>query len=266
LGKCFHSLSGIDDDLKLVRSAGLLYNRAMHPAGVWVFLVALLFESAMPAHAESQGRTPSGPVGASMALLATLQDAGILPPEGSPEANRAIQVVIQFQGLFMKSADPAVRQFVDQALETKYAARAEAVGTEFRKSGWTSEVVEAVCDHYAEISAQERAQLTGSFARVNMRPEDFELLRGLYTRARSTFDRQGRSIHRVFAEHRRAMPGGKQFDRKEQRDGDEGVHTHQGEDGSYQGRAAGVEEARWSRTGPFLLRPAGYLPVHQHPR
>ena len=82
-----------------------------------------------------------------MALLATLQDAGILPPEGSPEANRVIQAVIQFQGLFMKSADPAVRQFVDQALENKYAARAEAVGTEFRKNGWTSEVVEAVCDH-----------------------------------------------------------------------------------------------------------------------
>jgi len=89
----------------------------MHRAGLWLFFVALLFESAMPAHAESQGRTPSGPVGASMALLATLQDAGILPPEGSPEANRVIQVVIQFQGLFMKSADLAVRQFMDQALE-----------------------------------------------------------------------------------------------------------------------------------------------------
>jgi len=220
----------------------------------------------MPAHAESQGRTPSGPVGASMALLATLQDAGILPPEGSPEANRVIQVVIQFQGLFMKSADLAVRQFMDQALEAKYAGRAEAIGAEFRQGGWTSEALDAVCDHYAEISAQERAQLTGSFARVNMRQEDFELLRDLYTRARSTFVRQGRSIHRVFADHRHAMPGGKQFDRKEKRDGDEGVHTHQGEDGPYQGRAAGVEEARWSRTSPFLLRPAGYLSVHQHPR
>ena len=47
-----------------------------------------------------------------MALLATLQDANVLPPEGTPEANRVIQIVIQFQGLFMKSSDPvAARVF-----------------------------------------------------------------------------------------------------------------------------------------------------------
>ena len=49
-----------------------------------------------------------------MALLATLQEAGILPPEGTPEANKVIQIVIQFQGLFMKSTDSAVRQFVER--------------------------------------------------------------------------------------------------------------------------------------------------------
>ena len=79
-----------------------------------------------------------------MALLATLQDAGILPPEGSSEANKVIQIVIQFQGLFMKSTDPAVRQFVDEALNAKFAARAEDIGAEFRKAGWTSEMLEAV--------------------------------------------------------------------------------------------------------------------------
>jgi hypothetical protein len=218
----------------------------------------------LPALVKSQGRTPSGPVGASMALLATLQDAGILPPEGTPEANKVVQIVIQFQGLFMKSTDPAVEQFVGEALNAKFAARAEDTGAEFRKAGWTSEVLEAVCDHYAGLSLQERAQLAGSFTRVNMRREDFESLSDLFVRARSAFSRQGRDIHRVFADHRRNMPGGKRFDRKERRDGDEGLHTYQGEDRPHEGRPAVVEETRRSRTGPFLLRPAGHLLIHHH--
>jgi hypothetical protein len=201
-----------------------------------------------------------------MALLATLQDAGILPPEGSPQANKVIQIVIQFQSLFMKSTDPGVRQFVDQALGAKFAAHADEIGADFRKTGWTSEVLEAVCDHYAELSVQEHSQLAESFMRVNMRPEDFESLSGLYAKARTAFSDQGRSIHRIFAEHRRNMPGGKRFDRKERRDGDEGLHTDQGEDRSYEGRAAVIEEARRSRAGAFLLRPAGYLPVHHDER
>jgi hypothetical protein len=252
-------------DRKLVPSSRLLYNRAMHRAGVW--LSVFLFCGVVSAAAvQSQGRTPSGPVGASMALLATLHDAGILPPEGTPQANKVIQIVIQFQSLFMKSTDPAVRQFVDQALAAKFAAHAEEIGADFRKSGWTSEVLEAACDHYAGLSGQERSQLAGSFMRVNMRPEDFESLSDLYAKARSTFSRQGRSIHEIFAEHRRNMPGGKRFDRKERRDGDEGLHTHQGEDRSYEGRAAIIEKARRRRTGAFLLWPAGYLPVHYDAR
>jgi hypothetical protein len=235
----------------------------MHRAGLWLFL--LLFAGfVMPGPVQSQGRAPSGPVGASMALLATLQDAGILPSEGTPEANKVIQIVIQFQGLFMKSTDAAVRQFVDQGLKSKFAARAQDISVEFRKAGWTSEVLEAVCDHYKELSVQERAQLAGSFAQVNMRQEDFEVLSDLYDKAQSTFNQQGRNIHRIFAEHRRNMPGGKRFDRKERRDGDESLHTHQSEDGPHEGRPALVEEARRSRTGPFLLRPTRHFLVHHH--
>jgi hypothetical protein len=227
----------------------------MHRAGLLLSLVFLV-GVAMPAPGQSQGRTPSGPVGASMALLATLQDAGVLPPEGSPEANRVIQIVIQFQGLFMKSMEPTVRHFVDEAFATKFTGRAEEIGVEFRKGGWTSEIVEAVCDRYVEISSDERADLNESFARVNMRAEDFQILSDLFAKARSVFNQQGRNIHRIFAERRREMPGGKRFDRKERRDGDKGLHTDQGQDGSHQGRAAGVEETRWSRASAFVLRSA----------
>ena len=162
-----------------------------------------------------------------MALLATLQDADVLPPEGSPEANRVIQIVIQFQGLFMKSADPVVREFFDQALASKYTDRAEELGSSFRKGGWTSEIVETVCERYATRTDQERAQLARAFSRVNMRPADFELLSELYAKARARFSQQGQDIHQIFVEHRRTMPGGKRFDRKERRDGDQGLYSHQ---------------------------------------
>jgi hypothetical protein len=191
-----------------------------------------------------------------MALLATLQEAGILPPEGTPASKRVIQIVIQFQGLFMKSTDPAVRQFVYRALEAKDAARAEDFYAQFRNGGWSSQFVEALCGAYPMLSREERGQLAESFTRVNMRPEDFDLLCDLYGRARSAFHAQGRNIHVVFAEHRKNMPGGKQYDRKEKRDGDEGLHTHQGQNGQDQGCAPGVEKTHWCRTGPFVLRPA----------
>ena len=233
----------------------------MHRAGV---VLVVLVGLAMPVTVHSQGRTPSGPVGASMALLATLQEAAILPPEGSAQANRIIQMVIQFQGLFMKSTDPAVRQFMDEALTAKFSAQAAEVAAEFRKAGWTSQVVEALCDHYAGITAPKRTELADSFARVNMRPEDFEVFSDLYVRARSTLKEQGRDIHRIFAEHRRNMPGGKRFERKERRDGDEGLHTHQGEDGAHKRRAAVVKETCRSGTSPFLLWPTGHLPLYQH--
>jgi hypothetical protein len=228
----------------------------MHRGSHLWFVVAVLSSLAMPSAVHSQGRTPSGPVGASMALLATLQDAAILPPEGTPAANRIVQTVIQFQSLFMKTTDVPVRAFMDGALEAKFAARAGDVGQEFRTRGWTSEIIEALCDRYRTLPDDERRPLAGSFARVNMRPDDFELLCGLYTDARTAFDQQGRNIHRIFAEHRRRMPGGKQFDRKEKRDGDESLHTHQSQDGPDQGRAPGLEKATRSRTGPFMLRPA----------
>jgi hypothetical protein len=235
----------------------------MHRAGFW-FLFVLCSLVTMPPLVQSQGRTPSGPVGASMALLATLQDAGVLPPEGTPEANRVIQSVIQFQSLLMKGMDPAVRQLVDEGLQRKFAGRADELAAQFRKEGWTSEVVEAVCDRYAELSTAERMLLAESFARVNMRPEDFELLRTLFARARGAFHEQGRNIHRIFAEHRRKMPDGKRFDRKERRDGDEGIHTHQGQDRANEGRAAGVEKTPRSRAGSFVFRAAGHLSLHYH--
>ena len=88
---------------------------------VCLFLGGLIMGTASPILAQVPGRSAStsGPVGASMAVLAMLQDAEVLPPEDTPEANRVIKMVIQFQSVFMKSSDPSVQAFLSHALTAK---------------------------------------------------------------------------------------------------------------------------------------------------
>ena len=204
----------------------LLYNPVMKLAGV-LLVTSLLGGLSSNTLAQSQGRVSSGPVGASMAMLATLQDAEVLPPEGTPEANRIIQMVIQFQAAFMKSSDPALRDFFDQALLAQWADQAKPLGAAFLTRGWTSEVLEALSGQYGKLSARERARLAGAFAAFNMRLADFEILSELFRKARTTYSQRGQDIHRIFAEHRRAMPGGKPSDGKERHNGNQGLYSHQ---------------------------------------
>jgi hypothetical protein len=198
----------------------------MKSAGI-LLLVSLLGTSSLTAWAQSQGRVSSGPVGASMAMLATLQDAEVLPPEGTPEANRIIQMVIQFQAVFMKSSDPALRDFFDQALLAQWADQAQPLGVAFRTRGWTSEVLEALSEQYRKLSPQERTRLAGAFASFNMRLADFEILSELFRKAQTRFSQRGQDIHRIFAEYRRTMPGGKRSDGKERQNGNQGLYSHQ---------------------------------------
>ncbi|WP_455378445.1 hypothetical protein [Petrachloros mirabilis] len=190
---------------------------------IFALLSGLWFES----HALSQGRTSLGPVGASMALLATYQEAGVLPPEGTPEANRVIQVVIQFQAIFMKSSDPAVREFFDQALAAKWGDGAVDYSTRFRVRGWTTEIAEALCGHLATRSDQERTGLTQGLLQFNMRPADFQFFCELYGEARRGYNVRGQDIHQIFTAHRKHMPGSQHENRKEHGNGNQGLHSHQ---------------------------------------
>ena len=60
---------------------------------VCFLLAGLIMGSGSSILAQVPGRaaTPSGPVGASMAVLAMLQDADVLPPEDTPEANLSLR-------------------------------------------------------------------------------------------------------------------------------------------------------------------------------
>jgi hypothetical protein len=191
-----------------------LLERALHIVlpgrmPVYFLLGGLLMGAGGPVLAQVPGRgvTQSGPVGASMAVLAMLQDADVLPPEGTPEANRVIKIVIQFQSALMKSTDPDVQTFLSQALATQRKSPANEILSQFRSSGWTSEVLEALNEQWVATTIDRRERLAPGFRQFNVGLADFDWLMELVAKARTAFMQRGQNIHQLFAQRRREMPG-----------------------------------------------------------
>jgi hypothetical protein len=179
---------------------------------LYVLLGGLILGAGTSLWAQMPGRanTPSGPVGASMAVLAMLQDADVLPPEDTPAANHVIKVVIQFQSVFMKSGDPAVQAFLSQAMAAKAGSRADEIRSQFRSTGWTSDVLESLGEQWDAMAIDQRERLAPGFRQFNLSLADFGLLRDLVAKARTVLEQRGQNMHQVFAQRRREMPGGPQ--------------------------------------------------------
>ncbi len=154
-------------------------------------------------------RTASVYIGSVMAMLATFEDAGILPPEGTPQANRIIKAVIQFQSAFLKSDHPAVRQFFTEAHRAKLGARADDVETAFRRSGWSADTFDAVMTAGQLDTAWNADGLSDGFREFNIGKQDFDILAELYQQSSRAFSTQGKSFQDVYAQRRREMPGAK---------------------------------------------------------
>src|SRR5436853_3486780 len=105
--------------------------------GSMLWLVSLVLACLLWA-ASSTGE-PSRPlVGHIMALLAVFEEADVLPPETSPEANALIHALVQTQAALTKSANPATRRWFADALR-----RSEAHETEpDPREGLTSRALE----------------------------------------------------------------------------------------------------------------------------
>jgi hypothetical protein len=176
------------------------------------FSLCLLMIMAASALGQLSGRdsTPSGHIGAVMTVLATLEDAQVLPPEGTPEANRVIKIVIQFQSAFMKSADPAIRDFFQRALVgTLGKPRAGEISAAFHVTGWTSAALDALERYQATATSVELENLAAGFSQFNVTVADFEYLGELFRKARAEYGERGQDIHQIFAERRQGMPGGR---------------------------------------------------------
>jgi hypothetical protein len=153
------------------------------------------------------GRASAKQVGTVMALLATFQNAGVLPPESDPDANRLIKALIQFQSAFMRSQDPAVRKFLVSALSAKLGDQAPAAADAFRTDGWTSQSLEAVVDYAADQPVWEDTGLEAGLQAYHIGRRDFEILTKIFRTARSQFSARGQDFHQTYAARRREMPG-----------------------------------------------------------
>lgn len=186
----------------------------LRTAGRWVWwaVVVLLLSGAYEGRATDRpgqsGRTPVAHVGSVMALLATFDEAGVLPPESSPRANQLIRALIQFQSAFLKSPEAAVREFLASALQVHGRRRAQIMLDRFALTGWTSESLEAVVEYSRHHSMWENPTLSRAFHAYNLRERDWEFVQEIFLQARQNLVGRTRDLHAVFARHRSRMPGG----------------------------------------------------------
>ena len=142
-----------------------------------------------------------------MAVLATLEQAQVLPPEGSREADRVIQSVIQLQSVFAKGTDWFVQDFAHRAVAAKHGEHASTILERFRANGWTAEVLEALADADQQAPTEELERLANGFGQFNLSVDDFTRLMQLVRDGRSAFAARGTTFEEVYASRRNAMPG-----------------------------------------------------------
>ena len=142
-----------------------------------------------------------------MAVLATLEQAQVLPPEGSREADRVIQSVIQLQSAFAKGTNQFVQDFVHQAVAAKHGEHAPTVLERFRASGWTADMLEALADADLPTAVEERQRLATGLGQFNQSVDDFKRLMQLVRDGRSALAARGNTLEEIYTSRRNAMPG-----------------------------------------------------------
>jgi hypothetical protein len=168
---------------------------------------------------QESGTASKQHIGSAMAVLATLAQAQVLPPEQTPEANQIIKAVIQFQAAFVKSGDQAIQEFAAAAVTEKYGVQAPALLTAFRASGWTAPVLEALADAEPRVDGEQDRALAAGFSRFNVSTSDFHRFMGLVRAARQALQSRGLAFEDVYATHRRTMPGAPREDHGKPSDG-----------------------------------------------
>lgn len=193
-----------------------MLNKTAGPALLLViWFIASTAPAQQPPHPPAGGRTSPAKVGAVMALLATFEDAGILPPESSPNANRLIKALIQFQAAFMTSEHPAIREWLRNALTEKFGEAMPSTLEAFRTGGWTSQSLEAVVDYAAVTPVWNDPDVADGFRAFNIGRSDFDLLAHIFTDARAAFSARGQNLHDAYAARRKTMPGARKAPRDE---------------------------------------------------
>ena len=151
---------------------------------------------------------PPSMVGSIMALLATLEDTGVLPPEGTSQANQLIHGLIQLQSAFLKSSSPELSAYL-RAAEKQWRVEHQDSGfTSLAKAGLTSRVLEALI-FYDKVSPMwENPKVVAAVQGFNVTHSDWVLIVDLVSQAEKVFNSRGQSLHGSYDQWRVQMPGG----------------------------------------------------------
>ncbi len=177
------------------------------PGGTFSNLNEIFIAPRPETTAQSSGRASASQVGAVMAILSVWSEAGVLPPENTPDASRIVKALIQFQSAMMKSGNPHVVKFFDAAFQQKFGHAAEQAVRAGRREGWTSRSLEAMVEYGTGPPRWDRAGLEQGWREFNLAEQDLRLLAGLHFAARNQYAAEGKDIHMVYEEKRRLMPG-----------------------------------------------------------
>jgi hypothetical protein len=141
-------------------------------------------------------------VGHVMALLAVFEEADVLPPESSPEANTIVHALIQIQAALTKTTSRATQAWFAEALRG-----AGEHGTALDPhDGLTSRALEAILQHAVSHPLGTRPQVLAGLQAFNIDQTDFELLSRLFVQARSRLLSSGQDVHQLYERQRRVMP------------------------------------------------------------
>lgn len=153
-------------------------------------------------------RTHSSRVGSIMALLATLDEAEVLPPEGTSQANQLIHGLIQLQAAFLKSPSPELADYLMAAEKQGKLKDNEREYRSLATAGLTSRTLEALILYDKKHPMWEDPKIVAAVQAFNVTGSDWVLIVNIVSQAETVFRDQGRSIHELYDQWRVKMPGG----------------------------------------------------------
>ncbi len=154
-------------------------------------------------------RANSNMIGTIMTLLATFDQAGILPPEGTAQANQVIHGLIQLQSTLMKSTSAelvAYQRAAEDSWERQHPNRQDGV---LKEEGLTLRVLEVLIAHDQGHPMWNDPQIASAMQVFNVSQADWLFIVKLFNKANVVFREQGRSMHAVYDDWRLKFPGSK---------------------------------------------------------
>ncbi len=153
-------------------------------------------------------RASSAMVKTIMTLLATLDEAEVLPSEGTAQANQVIHGVIQLQSALMKSPSPELAAYWMAAEAHWTSQRNDRQDGVLRREGLTTEVLAALILWDEEHPMWKDQKVVSAMQAFNVTHEDWLFMVNLFHQANMVFREQGRSIHKVYDTWRVNLSGG----------------------------------------------------------